>query len=186
MSEAAARRYAQAVIELASDPEEIDRIGDDLDRYVAASRSGDGRLNEALSSPVFTVDERRGVLGVVLPKLKVHPLVQNLLRLANDKRRMALVPEIAEAYRVMADERAGRVRVEVESAEPLSPQLEAEVRVALERLTGKTVVLHLSVHPELIGGLVARVGDKVYDSSLRTRLELMRQSLLRSPIAAEA
>jgi F-type H+-transporting ATPase subunit delta len=96
---------------------------------------------------------------------------------------MPIVPAIALAYRDIADERAGRQRVTVQTAEPLSPQLQAEVRSALESTTGKTVILKTEVHPELIGGLVARVGDIVYDSSIRTRLEQMKLALLNTPIA---
>jgi F-type H+-transporting ATPase subunit delta len=183
VSEAAARRYAQALIELATDEDAVDRVGTDLEQFTQATSGEEGELGRALASPVFTVEERRNVLDVVLPKLGAHDLVGKILHLANDKHRMALVPKIVEAYRAMADERAGRVRVTVQTAEPLTAQLETEVRKALEGLTGRTVVLRTEVDPELIAGLVARVGDKVYDSSLRTRLQLMRQSLLRSPIA---
>lgn len=183
MSDAAARRYAQALIELAAEVDAVDRVGADLDGFAQAAVANEGLLGGALASPVFTVEERRGVLDAVLPKLGVHDLVSRVLHLANDKGRMALVPKIAEAYRAMADVRTGRVRVAVQTAEPLTAQLETEVRMALEKLTGKTVVLTTEVEPELIAGMVARVGDKVYDSSLRTRLQMMRQSLLRSPIA---
>ncbi|MEZ4240798.1 MAG: ATP synthase F1 subunit delta [Myxococcota bacterium] len=183
MSDAAARRYAQALIELAEDAGAIDRVGTDLERVAEALSAHDAQLGDALSSPVFTVEERRKVLDAVLPKLEVHPLVDNVLHLANDKHRMGLVPKIVDAYRAMADERAGRVRVTVQTAEPLTAQLETEVRQALEKLTGRTVVLHTEVDESLIAGLVARVGDKVYDSSLRTRLQQMRQSLLGSATA---
>ncbi|MEQ1501869.1 MAG: ATP synthase F1 subunit delta [Myxococcota bacterium] len=186
MSDAVSRRYAQALIELASEADVVEKVGVDLDTFVRAAvgeHGEQGELQSALASPVFTVEERRAVLDKVLGKIKVHKLTKNLLRLVNDKHRMALLGSIADAYRAMADDREGRARATIESAEELSPALEAEVRSALEAVTGKTVVLRTVVRPELIGGLVARVGDKVYDSSLRTRLELLRQNLLRSPVA---
>lgn len=183
MSDAVSRRYAQALIALAEEEGAVDRVGSDLDRFVSSGDLDDRALAVALESPVFTSEERRAVLDQVLPKLGFHTLTSNLLRLANDKRRMALVPAIALAYRDIADQRAGRQRVTVQTAEPLSPQLEAEVRAALESTTGRTVILKSEVHPELIGGLVARVGDTVYDSSIRTRLEQMKQALLNTPIA---
>jgi F-type H+-transporting ATPase subunit delta len=183
VSDVVSRRYAQALIEVAAAEDAIGPVGADLDRFVALLRANGDQLGGPLSSPVFTSEERRGVLDAVLPSMNLHPLVSNLLRLANDKGRMALVPAITEAYRDMADRRADRVRVIVETAEPLTPQLEIEVRASLEVMTGKTVLLESRVKPELIGGIVARVGDKVYDSSLRTRLEQMRQTLLRTPVA---
>jgi F-type H+-transporting ATPase subunit delta len=186
MSDAAARRYAQALIAVAEEVGAVDRVGDDLDRFVASGEQDGRRLGLVLESPVFTSDERRGILDQVLPKLGLHSLVANLVNLVNDKRRMALLPEIANAYRTLADERAGRQQVVIQTAEPLTPQLEAEVRSALESTTGKRVILKTEVRPELIGGIVARVGDTVYDSSIRTRLEQMKQALLNSPISSVA
>ena len=100
-----------------------------------------------------------------------------------DKGRLSSLPELVEAYREMADAKAGRARVAVETAEPLSAELEAEVRKSLEKVTGKTVILDVSVNTALIGGMVARVGGKVYDASVRARLEQLRQTLLRTPLA---
>ncbi len=183
---AVARRYAQAMIEIAADAGAVDVVGQDLQRFADLLKAHDGMLGAALGSPVFTVDERRAVLDQVLPRLGLNKLTENLLRLANDKRRFGLIGDIAAAYAAMADDRAGRARVVVQTAEPLTPQLEAEVRAALEAATGKTVILHAEVKPELIGGMVARVGDKVYDSSIRTLLEQMKGALLGSQLPAQA
>ena len=86
----------------------------------------------------------------------------------------------------LADAKAGRIRVTVETAEPMTPQVQAEVQAALARATGKDVILRTQVVPELIAGLVARVDGKVYDSSLRTRLQSLKQALIASPLVAEA
>lgn len=183
MSDVVARRYAQALIELSESEGALDAVGESLDRFLSLANAGDRQLAGALESPVFTSEERRAVLSKVLPKLSLHPLAVNILYLVNDKGRMALLPAIVRAYRDIADQRAGRVRALVETAEPLTPQLEIEVRAALEVMTGKTVIFESRVNPDLIGGIVARVGDKVYDGSIRSRLEQIRQSLLRSPTA---
>jgi F-type H+-transporting ATPase subunit delta len=184
--DAIARRYATAMIEIAAEANAVEAIGNDLETFANLLQANDHLLGAALASPVFTVEERSAVLDVILPKLGLNPLTANLLRLANDKRRFALVPAMAEAYATLADERAGRARVVVQTAEPLSPQLEAEVRAALESATGKTVVLTAEVHPELIGGMVAHVGGTVYDSSIRTRLEQIKSALLQSQLPAQA
>lgn len=183
MSDAVSRRYAQALIELAKEGNEIERVGNDLASFVTACRGDDGRLGNALQSPVFTVEERRAVLDPVLAKLAPSQTTANFLRLVNDKRRMALVPSIAQAYNALADAYVGRLQVVVQTAEPMGEALEREVRAALEQMTGKTVVIRAEVNPELIGGLVARIGDRVYDSSIRTRLENIRRNLLNSPVA---
>lgn len=180
------RRYARAMIEVASEANAVDRIGEDLQRFVRLLEEGGGDLRTALLTPVFTVDEREQVLNALLPRLDLHPLTANLLKLANQKRRLPLIANIARAYRDQADELAGRVRVRVSTAEPLTPQLEMEVRAAMERVTGKKVILETQVDPSLIGGLVARVGSRVYDSSIRTRLQNLKQALLSTQVPGQA
>ena len=177
-----ARRWAVALLALASEDNAVDQVGDDLERFLDLVEANGGAAGAALGSPVFTVDERRRVLDALIPSLGLHPHAANLLRLVNDKRRVPLVRDIVASYRDLADARAGRARVTVETAEPLTPDLEREVRAALESVTRKQVVLRSVVRPELIGGLVARVGDTVYDSSVRTHLARIRQALLTSQI----
>ncbi|MCB9685390.1 MAG: ATP synthase F1 subunit delta [Alphaproteobacteria bacterium] len=183
-SEVLALRYAQAMVEVADEmPGASEAMARDLDAFMALMDRDGRQLGAALESPVFTVEERRAVLEQLLPKLGLHPLTANLIRLVNDKRRFPQLHDIADAFRDLTDERAGRARVTVQTAQALSPELEGEVRTALEKATGKTLILTTEVRPELIGGLVAKIGDKVYDSSLRTRLDQIKQALLRAPIA---
>jgi F-type H+-transporting ATPase subunit delta len=186
VDDAVSRRYAQAMIDAAGEANAVEAVGADLSRFLELMDADHELLGGALASPVFSQDERRAVLDAVLPRLGFHPLTNNLLRLVNDKRRFDRVHDIVEAFRGLADDRAGRARVTVQTAEPLTPQLEAEVRQALEAVTRKTVVLRTEVRPELIGGLVAKVGDVVYDSSIRTRLEQIKQALLDAPVTAQA
>lgn len=183
---AIARRYATAFIELAAESRQIDALGADLGKALASCRANQGQLLDLLANPVFTLDERGAVLAAVLPRLGLNPLTANLLRLLLDKGRFGLLAEVVEAYEAFADERAGRVRVHVKTAEPLTPQLEAELRMALEKSTGKSVLLASSVDPSLIGGMTATLGDTVYDASARARLERLRQVLLSTQPPAEA
>jgi F-type H+-transporting ATPase subunit delta len=181
-----ARRYARAFIEIADEHGAIDRLNGELEAFLASSRAEGGELFNALANPVFTVAERIAVLQAVLPRLRVHPLTSNLLCLLVEKGRFSNIPEITEIFGSLADERAGRARVLVETAEPMSAQLEAEVRAALERVTRKQVVLETHVDKSLIGGMVAHVGSKVYDASVRARLEDIRQRLIAGQVPAEA
>ncbi len=181
MSDVIARRYATALADVASEAGAVEPVGRDLERFSALMGDAGG-LGDALASPVFTSEERRAVLDQLLPRLGLHPLTANLLHVVNDKRRFALLSAIALAYRDLADSRAGRARITVQTASPIDAALEDDIRRALERVTRKQVVLTTEVRPELIGGLVAKVGDTVYDSSVRTRLEQLKQSLLQSPV----
>jgi F-type H+-transporting ATPase subunit delta len=178
-----ARRYARAFIEIAEETNQSEKLGVELNTVLSSFRSHEDMLLEALSNPVYTKSERSGVLEAVLPKLNISATMQNTLRLMLRNNRMALLPMVTEEFQTYADQRANRARVVVETAEPLTPQLEAEVRAALEGVTGKTVLIETRVKPELIGGVVARIGGKVYDASVQSRLSNLKKTLLSSEIS---
>ncbi len=181
-----ARRYATAFIALAAENRAVDKLGEDLTKALALMDANDGQLYTALSNPVFTSEERKAVLAKVVPMVKLKALTRNMLNLMLDNGRFALLRDVVEVYSEMADDKAGRARVLVETAEPLTPQLESEVRTMLESVTGKTVTIETKVSPELIGGIVARIGSRVYDASIRTRLENVKTALLNASTAADA
>lgn len=183
---AIARRYASAFIELAAELNQVDALGADLRKAFNACKANNAQLLDALANPVFTLDERKQVLGAVLPRLGLMPFTANLLRLLLDNGRFSLLAEVVAAYDAFADVRANRVRVHVKTAEPLTPHLEAELRVAFEKSTGKKVLLDAAVDASLIGGMTATIGDSVYDASVRARLERLRQILLTTQPPAAA
>ena len=119
-------------------------------------------------------------------QLGLSPMTTNLLKLLVEKQRFAAVLDIVDIFRERADELAGRVRVQVATAEPLNAAMKAEVKAAMATLTGKQVLLETSVDPSLIGGLVARVGDTVYDASLKARLSDLKHRLIHAQAPAEA
>jgi len=173
-----AKRYADALIEVAVEADQTPRIGQDLATFESVLMAYDGLLISVMASPVFTTEERDDVLLQILPKLGLHELSANLFRVMNTNRRLGIFSEFRRQFDALADGRAGRVRVQVSTAEALSPQLETEIKAALEASTGKTVLVEHTIDPSLIGGMVARVGGTVYDSSLRTRLEQLHHTLI--------
>jgi F-type H+-transporting ATPase subunit delta len=181
-----ARRYAKALIDLATEYRGIEKVHQDLRNVLALVEANNAQLLNALSNPVFTVAERRSVLSELLPRTGASGLTRNTLMVLLEKGRFNDLPAIAEVYADMADGLFNRTRVVVETAEAMGPQLEAEVRAALSRVTGKEVVIQSVIKPELIGGMVARVGSRVYDASVRSQLEGLRQKLLQAQIPAEA
>ena len=172
-----AQRYAIALLDLADEADAIDVIGADLLRLTALIDAS-AELRSVLFNPVFTSDERMATLSAILPRLDVHSIVRNTTGLLNNKARLALFPAIARAYKGLADVRAVRVVVIVRTARPLDPALADEVRDTLAAHTGKIVVLDQRVDERLLGGIVCQVGPRVYDASLRTRLEAVRSALL--------
>lgn len=173
-----ARRYAKALLEIGREEGVVDKLGDDLARFARQLGGGTNELANVMANPVFTLAERRAVLDRCTPGLALHPHCINFLRLLLDKDRFAALTDIVREYRALADAEAGRVRATVTTAAELSPTTRDAVARALAQATGKKVVLDSRVDPALLGGLVAQVGGRVYDASLRTRLERLQLSLV--------
>jgi F-type H+-transporting ATPase subunit delta len=179
-----ARRYARALILLGQENNALDAVGAGLGTIGAVLDLNDGQLRGVLVNPGVPLAERHAVLGEVLRRLGLHAYVNNFLRLLLDKSRFAVLPEITLAFGEMADELAGRVRATVRTARALDAVTAAQVEGALAQATGRTVVVRYVVEPGLIGGMVAQVGDKVYDSSVRGRLEQLQLALTRDLLSA--
>lgn len=182
----ASRRYATALVKLAVEAGTEESILSELNAWQALF-SGEGKeLFHVLASPVFGAEERRAVLAEVGGKLKLSPLMQNFMSLLIDRDRMGQFPDIVRHVTADLDARAGRIRVGVLSAAALDDGLKAELTAAFESATGKTVLLETEIEPELLGGLVARIGSKIYDASLRTRLHDLKHRLIHAQAPAEA
>jgi F-type H+-transporting ATPase subunit delta len=182
----ASRRYARALELLAVEQRAEEAVLAEVLRFVHVLQHESPELRNMLRSPVFSAAERLAVLDAVLPRLQIGGVTALFLRFLSDRGRMSLVEEIARQYSDAMDVRAGRVRVHVSTTDPLTPQLEALLRDTFQRATGKQVLLEAKIDASLIGGLVARVGDKVYDASLKTRLEDIKRRLIRAPADAPA
>jgi F-type H+-transporting ATPase subunit delta len=172
-----AGRYARALFELGSQKGASDALGRELDA-LAETYAGSPELRQTLENPVFKLSERRALLEKLLPQLAPTPQTRTFALLLLERGRIALLPAIARAYREMVDAALGRVRATVISARPLDASTAAAVQRALEKRTGKKVLISTSVDPDLIGGIVARVGDLVFDGSLRTRLDTLKARVL--------
>jgi F-type H+-transporting ATPase subunit delta len=164
-----ARRYARALFALGVEKGTFEALGSELDAL--ATLYGESlELRQTLESPVFKTSQKRAIIEKVLPRVAPSPLVQKFALLLVERRRIVFLPGINRAYQEMTDAQLGRVRATVSSAKPLDVITEAEIQRALERRTGKKVLMKTEVDPTLIGGVVARVGSLVLDGSLRTRL----------------
>ena len=172
-----ARRYARALFDIGSSKSLHEVFGGELDA-LAATYSGSLELRQTLENPVFRLDQRRGILDKLLPRLAPSREVRSFALLLLERGRISALPAIARSYKELVDERLGRVQATVTSAQPLDPGTAASVQRALEKRTGKRVVITSNVDPSLIGGIVARVGDQVFDGSLKSKLEALRARIL--------
>ncbi len=178
---AIARRYAKALMELGKEAGITETLAADLEKIRDVLQAEGAQLATALAHPALLPSERRGVMEAVLERVEVHPHVANTIRLMLDKGRSELLGGLIQEFRLLADEETGRVRAHVTTAFELSDSLLADVVRALEAATGKTVLVDTSIDSDLIGGLVVKVGSIVYDASVRSRLDSLRQALLTSP-----
>jgi F-type H+-transporting ATPase subunit delta len=172
------KRYAKALFALADEARVVDRVRSDL-RDVTKTWSDGRELRGVFDNPAFGAEVRRRVLRDVAQSMGLHDHTRDLLLLLSDRRRLRHVPEIAEAFEAMVEARSGKVRAEVVSAAPLSSAYVAELARTLGEVMGREVVVAQSVDPALIGGIVTRIGDRVFDGSVRHQLSELREELLR-------
>jgi F-type H+-transporting ATPase subunit delta len=172
-----ARVYAEALLSAAEDAGQVDAIGAELDALVRDVLQADSGVEAYLASPAVGRRTKTEALERAFAG-RTSPLVHNLLGVLNHNGRLGLVRSIAAVYRDLLDQRAGRVRVKVASAVPLTDDQRARLTATLSARLKKTPVLSVSVDPDLLGGLVVRVGDQVFDTSVRTRLDTLRSHLM--------
>lgn len=171
-----ARIYAESLIALAAREGKELEVGDELIGFVRDVVGKNPTVSAFLTSPAVTRRSREPVLNSAL-KDNVSPLVARFLGVLNQNNRLDLIRSISAVYQDLVDQRAGRVRVSVRSAVPLTDEQQEELRQTLASTTHKETVLELRTDPDLLGGMIVQVGDKVYDSSVRSRLEALRHQL---------
>lgn len=172
-----ARRYAKALLELGQAHKMSELFGKDVDRVVELVEKSP-ELARTLENPVFAHSKRRAVLEDVVTRLGVQKLVRNFLLLLLDRNRIAALPAIAREHRALVDKAQGRVRATLTTAKPIDQMLELRIKAALEKSTGKTILLEKREDPSLLGGVVTQIGDMVYDGSVRAQLDDLRRTLL--------
>lgn len=175
-----ARNYAEVLLSLARKADDLPGWGAMLGD-VAGAVEADDRLRQFLEAPQISAADKKRVLATAfgdrMPRLFVRYL-QTLI----DKRRQMLLPEIAREYLLLVDEVEGRVHASVTLAREASDEDRAALSAQLSRALGRTVVPHVTVRPEIIGGLVVRVGDTVMDGSIRRRLGVLRRRMLATQV----
>jgi F-type H+-transporting ATPase subunit delta len=169
-----AGRYGNALFELARDNKAVDAVKADLDRFDAMI-TGSPDLNRLVRSPVFGADEQLRALAAILDKAGIKGLAANFLRVITTNRRLFAVRDMIRAYRVLAARHKGEVTAEVTVAEPLSDKNLDALRDALKSVTGgKDIDFDVKIEPAIIGGLIVKVGSRMVDSSLRTKLNAIK------------
>lgn len=175
-----ARRYANALFSLGKKQGKnaLDEHGAIIHELAELTRA-EPKLGVVLRSPVIGIEEKKKLIGAILDKLSADRTMRNFCYLLADKERLGVLPDIAEWYGIMLDEANGILRGKVITAIRLSPDRQAELKKSLQQKMGRDMELTFSVDPEILGGMVLAVGDRVMDASLRAQLGIMRENLKR-------
>lgn len=173
---ALARRYARALIELASEQDQVAQIGQELKDFVD-TWNGSDELRSVFANPEFSHAMRKAILVDVIQRAGLSQLSRNGILYIADRNRLQVLPDIVRAYAELAEEATGTVRAEVTSAAPLSEAYYLQLQKTLEQVTGHKVAIERKTDANLIAGVVTRVGDRVFDGSIRARLADLKESL---------
>jgi F-type H+-transporting ATPase subunit delta len=172
-----AGRYARALFELALEAKSVDAVKADLDKFDALlSESAD--LHRLVRSPVFGAEERARALAAILAKAGIGGLASNFLLFVASNRRLFAVRNMIRDFRKLVARWRGEVTAEVTVAEKLSDARLEELKGALKSITGgKSVDLNIKIDPAIIGGLTVKLGSRMVDSSLRTKLNAIKHAM---------
>lgn len=169
-------RYATALFELARDEKSVDAVKADLDRF-AAMLADSAELRRLVRSPVFSADVQLKALAAVLDKAGITGIAANFLKVLTTNRRLFAVDDVIRAFRALVAKFKGEATADVTVAEQLNDKNLDALKSALKTVTGKDVALNVKVDPSIIGGLVVKLGSRMIDSSLRTKLNSIKHAM---------
>jgi len=171
-----AGRYATALFELARDTGAIDKVAADLDALAALiAQSPD--LARLVRSPVLGANDQLKALSVLLDRVGITGLAANFVKLITSNRRLFALPDMIRAYQALVAREKGEVTAQVTVAEHLADKHLAALKDALRSVTGKDVELRVQVNPAIVGGLIVKLGSRMVDASLRTKLNSLRHAM---------
>ncbi len=176
ISVSVARKYAKALLRIGLKENNHEVLGRDLEKFSTLLEE-DKMLRGLLFNIFYRPARRKAMARQVGEFLGLSKSSLDFLDLLIERERMDHFPAVVKAYQELSDQVSNRVRAQVISAEPLSPALVAEIKNQLENSTGKSVILTTGQDPSLIGGVVTRMGNVIYDGSLRTQLLKAKENL---------
>ena len=172
-------RYAQALFDLASDGDQIVAVENDL-RALKSLRAESADLRRLLASPAFSAEDRARALAAIAERAGFSPTTRKFLGLLAANRRTGVLPDVIDTYIRLSAARRGVVSAEVITATPLSDAQTQGVRAALRQALGRDPEITTRVDPAILGGLRVRVGSRLFDASLKSRLDQLKFALQRA------
>lgn len=171
-----ARRYAAALADVLAERGEARQVQEELSAWELMIRNN-AQLQEVFSNPTIPYEQKRKVLSTLIARTRVRPLTANFLQVLLQNQRLTELNAVNERLARILDERSGIVSAQVTTARPVSENSQQALRDKLSSLTGKEVRLSFATDEELIGGIVTRIGSTVYDGSVRTQLQQVKEKM---------
>ncbi len=178
-AQAIARRYSSALADVVTKSGETVTVQNELNQFEAMMTSSPD-LTEVFKNPAIPYEQKSKVLESLLGKTKPNNSTANFLRILLKNYRLADLSEINKKFAVVLDERAGLVSADVTTAKTLSPDEQKNLQVKLEKVTGKKVNLSYSIDESIIGGVITKIGSTIYDGSVKTQLQQLKEKMIRS------
>jgi F-type H+-transporting ATPase subunit delta len=166
-------RYASALFELSSEEKATEEVSRQLNTFQSAIDQSDD-LKRLVRSPVFSAEDQVAALGAVAGQLGITGTTLNFLKLVAKNRRVSVIPDMIKAYATLLAASKGEIAGEVTSAEPLSATQLEDLKAALKSSLGRDVLLSTRVDSSLLGGLIVKVGSRMMDNSLKTKLQSLK------------
>lgn len=166
-------RYATALFELAQEAKAVDQVGADLANFQALMDESDD-LKRLVRSPVFSAEDQISALEALCAQAQITSLAVNFIKLVAQNRRLFVLADMIKAYRTLVAQSKGEITAEVTSADALSSKHLADLKAAIKASVGQDVQLSTRVDPAILGGLIVKVGSRMVDNSLKTKLQNLK------------
>jgi len=171
-----ARRYATALADVVSQRGEALEVKQELITWANMTRANPN-LRDVFANPTIPLDQKRKVLNKLVEIARPRPTTVNFLKVLLQNQRLTELDEINQKFAQVLDDRAGVVAARVTTARPIPAKTQQTLEARLHQLTGKSVRIDFDTDPEMIGGLVTRIGSTIYDGSVRNHLEQMKEKM---------
>ncbi|PTX57003.1 ATP synthase F1 subcomplex delta subunit [Litoreibacter ponti] len=176
ISQGIAARYATAVFELSKEDKKLKQLEADVDTLDAALKDS-ADFRDLISSPLYSREQQAGAIEAIADKMKLTPTIANTLSLMANKRRLFVLPQLLGALRGLIADEKGEVTADVTAAKALTKAQQDKLAKSLKASVGKDVKINMAVDESLIGGLIVKVGSKMIDTSIRSKLSSLQNSM---------
>jgi F-type H+-transporting ATPase subunit delta len=176
ISSGIAARYAKAIFDLAKEAKTLPALEEDLD-VLAETLESNAEFGDLISSPVYSRDDQAKAVAEIAKKMKLSALVTNLLGLMAGKRRLFVLPALIASVKEMIADEKGEISAEITAAKSLTEAQSDKLAKALKASVGKDVKINVAVDESLIGGLIVQVGSRMIDTSIRSKLSNLQNSM---------